>query len=92
MLIIMDSLHQQFVNEYRLAVQLMIDKKKFQGIVIDEYGTIDKKLKKLGLIDIKSYLSSINSENITEQEKEKKILAQGKKWFGGLNDSERLFL
>jgi murein DD-endopeptidase MepM/ murein hydrolase activator NlpD len=70
----------------------MLDKKKYQEMLLDEYGTLDKKLKKLGLTDIKTYLSSINSENITEEEKEKKILAQEKKWFGGLRDSERVFL
>lgn len=92
MVIIMNPLHQQFLNEYRLTAQLIIDKKKYQEMLLDEYGTIDKKLQRMGFTGLKNYLSSIDSENISEEEKEKKILAQGKKWFGGLKESERIYM
>lgn len=88
----MDTLHQQFLNEYALAAQLIIDKKKYQGMLFDEYATLDKKLQRMGFTGLKNYLSSIDSENISEEEKEKKILSQGKKFFGGLKEHERIFL
>jgi murein DD-endopeptidase MepM/ murein hydrolase activator NlpD len=88
----MDQMREQFLNQYRLAAQLIIDKKKYQEKLVDEYSIIDKKLQHLGLESITKYLERINSETISEEDKEKQILSVGNKLFGGLKNTERIFL
>ncbi|GIU69591.1 MAG: hypothetical protein KatS3mg002_0827 [Candidatus Woesearchaeota archaeon] len=86
------NLYNQLVSTYSLTAELIENKLKEQKILVEQLLKLDKKIQKSGYNGIRDYILSIESLNISEEEKQLKILSFGRKFFGGLKETERILL